>query len=165
MSVSKCSTTEICGFYVRSGSIVALMAISLLTGCSESKFEYAPVSGQVTLDGHPVARARVVFMPKSSREDGEAGPFSNGETDAEGRYQLKTVSQNSANGAVVGRHRIIISTRRMHMDPDNPDREILDSKETIPRVYNDYTKSKLEFVVSPDGTDAADFVLVSDGGQ
>ena len=161
MSVSICKPTKVRGAYLPTRIVVALMAVSILPGCGDSMFDYAPVSGRITLDGQPVSKARVVFMPKSTREDGEAGPFSNGETDAEGRYRLRSVSKSPIDGAVIGPHRIIISTRRMHMDPDNPDREILDSNETIPRLYSDYTLSQLQFEVPPEGSDAANFDLVS----
>ncbi len=130
-------------------------------GCGDSKFSFAPVAGQVLLDGKPVRNARVVFMPQTTRADGEAGPYSNGTTDEEGRFTLSSVQENSKSGAVVGPHRVIVSTRQSHVDPFNPDNVTIDSPETIPRLYTDYRLTPLTFDVPPGGTTTADFTLES----
>lgn len=134
----------------------------LVAGCGDSKFQFASVEGQVQLDGRPVEGATVVFMPISTRDDGEAGPYSNGETDAEGRYRLATTEERSRNGAVVGSHRVIISTRKSHMDPIEMDLEIIDTPETIPFIYTYYLRTPLRIDVPTEGTNTADFLLESD---
>lgn len=136
-----------------------LLATLAMTGCGGSKFDFAPVSGKILLEGEPVNNARVVFMPRASGTDAEAGPYSNGETDEQGRYELRSATENSTRGAVVGSHRVIVSTRRSHLDPDNPDIEIIDAEERIPQPYNDYRKTPLEFDVPPEGSESADFSL------
>jgi hypothetical protein len=138
-----------------------LAVVLAVAGCGDSKFSYAPVAGQVLLDGKPVPNARVVFMPRTTREDGEAGPYSNGTTDDEGRFTLATVESDSKSGAVVGPHRVIVSTRQAHVEPNDPDIEIIDSPETIPRPYNHYRLTPLTFEVPPKGTTSADFKLDS----
>lgn len=52
---------------------------SLVAGCETP---YATVNGQVTLDSKPLQGATVGFYP-------DQGRGSHGETDAEGRYELK----------------------------------------------------------------------------
>lgn len=146
-------------------ALFALAAAIPLTGCGDSKFSFAPVSGQVLLDGQPVSDARVVFMPRATGENYEAGPYSNGETDENGRYQLRSVETDSRDGAVVGAHRVIISTRRTHLDPDEPDIEIIDSPESIPWPYTNYKKTPLSFEVPEDGSTQADFNLDGQLGQ
>lgn len=138
-----------------------LLAAVSLAGCGGSKFDFASVSGQILLDGKPVENARVVFMPTASGKDGEAGPYSNGETDEQGRYKLESATEKSTKGAVVGFHRIIVSTRRSHLDPTNPDIEIVDVEESIPFPYYDYRRTPLEFEVTPEGSDSANFSLQS----
>jgi hypothetical protein len=141
------------------GALLTLVAIT--TGCGDSKFKFAPVEGRVLLDGHPVAKARVVFMPQASGADGEAGPYSGGETDADGRYSLASTEETPHAGAVVGSHRIVISTKRAHLHPTELDLEVIDSPETIPAEYTNYRLTPLTFDVPVGGTTSADFSLES----
>lgn len=150
--------------WVRPLSACALLPLLFAAGCGRSKFDYAPVSGQVLLDGAPVKNARVVFMPSTSGTDGEAGPYSNGETDDEGRYRLRSVEERPREGAVIGSHRIIVSARKSHLDPEDRDIEIIDVQEIIPAPYYDYRNTPLTFSVPPGGSDSADFALQSKKG-
>lgn len=127
----------------------------LLAGCSGNPYEIAPVSGRITLDGDPVAKAIVSFEPVGEGDKLRLGPGSFGVTDAEGRYTLETVDRRS--GAVVGEHRVTISTFRAA--PDRSKMEVV-RKEEIPARYND--ESELTFVVPPEGSENADFELVSE---
>lgn len=136
-----------------------------MTGCGDSQFEFAPVSGQVLLDGKPVNGARVVFMPQASGDKLVVGPYSNGETDDEGRFQLESVEPRPNAGAVVGPHRVVVSTRKTHLDPEDRDIEIVDSPETIPWPYTNYKKTPLTFEVTPDGSETANFELSGELGQ
>jgi hypothetical protein len=141
------------------GALLTLVAIT--TGCGDSKFKFAPVEGRVLLDGRPVAKARVVFMPQASGADGEAGPYSGGETGADGRYSLSSTDETPRAGAVVGSHRIIISTKRAHLHPTELDTEVIDSPETIPAEYTNYRLTPLTFDVPAAGSTSADFSLES----
>ena len=69
--------------------------------------ELAPVSGQVTRNGQPVAGARVLFKA-------EGAPGAIGVTDAEGRYELTYIGKHS--GAVVGENAVSI-----FVEPQAPD--------------------------------------------
>jgi archaellum component FlaG (FlaF/FlaG flagellin family) len=141
------------------GAVLALLAIT--AGCGDSKFEFASVKGRVLLDGQAVPNARVVYMPQTRNEDGEAGPYSGGKTDANGHYSLSTTDETSRPGAVVGAHRIVISTKRAHRHPTELDVEVIDSPETIPAVYTNYRLTPLTFDVPVGGTTSADFSLES----
>ena len=134
---------------------VAVAAFATATGCNSSKFEFANVEGQVSLDGKPVNQAKVVFMPSKPTANGESGPFSQGVTDAEGRFVLQTVERSPRAGAVVGPHRIIVSTKRARLDPDGLDREIIEVPESIPWEYTYYKRSPLRFDVPSGGTKSA----------
>ena len=130
-------------------------------GCGQDAFELAPVSGRVTLDGKPVKAARVRFLPQKQGEGALAGPASIGETDEEGCYTMHTGGDSARPGAVVGKHRVIISTYRTKRDPQDRSgrKEIVVQKETIPRPYNDMRNSPLLLEVPEEGTDQADFAL------
>jgi len=148
-------------FQHRSFDALLLGLLAITVGCGDSKFKFAPVEGRVLLDGQPVAKARVVFMPQTRTDDGETGPYSGGETDADGRYSLASTEETPRTGAVVGSHRIIISTKRAHLHPTELDTEVIDSPETIPAVYTNYRLTPLTFEVPAGGTTTADFSLES----
>ncbi|MEQ8846715.1 hypothetical protein [Botrimarina sp.] len=137
--------------------------LALSCGCNSSKFEFAEVRGRVVLDGKPVSEAKVVFMPTTINEDGESGPYSQGLTDSDGRYELTTQDEHARSGAVVGRHRVVVSTKQAHLAEGVMDREIIDVPESIPRKYTHYRETPLVFEVPTGGADDADFSLESPG--
>ncbi len=136
----------------------------LIVGCTQSEFDLAPVSGLVTLDGEPLQGARVAFEPRQTPggDPLAIGPGSYGETDATGRYEL--VSLNDDPGAVVGTHRVRISTHLVEFDPTRSEQKVL-SEEKVPARYSG--KQALEFVVPAGGSDAANFALetTADGDE
>src|SRR5881409_1494611 len=79
-----------------------------VAGCGEAK--YVKVSGVVTLDGQPYKNAVVSFQPISSEGNPNPGRGSTGLTDENGRYTL--VTDDGHTGAVVGKHRVRIQTKR-----------------------------------------------------
>lgn len=127
-----------------SGLLVAVAAA--VSGCGGGT---ASVSGVVTLDGKPVEGASVSFAPVSGDGGGIGGSY--GKTDAQGRYELRTVVGDRS-GAAPGKHKVTISLSKP--DPKNPEGA---EKNLIPAKYN--TKSDLTFEVPTGGTDKADFTL------
>jgi hypothetical protein len=137
------------------------LVVSGFIGC-DSGPKYAPVSGIVTLDGKPYGDAVVSFQPKATSTNPNPGRGSAGETDAEGRYVLKT--DDLKNGAVVGTHLIRVQTRGpvVQFDPStgSPDNAPANVKrDPIPAEWN--TMSDKEFEVEPGGTDKANFDIVT----
>lgn len=126
----------------------------LLAGCGGDSFSVVPVSGMVTLDGQPLADARVAFEPIAAVGELLAGPGSHGKTDAAGRYRLETLDGRP--GAIVGRHRVTISTAVAAPPGGANEFETVD--ERVPPRYLDGGET-LEFTVPTGGTDAADFAL------
>ncbi len=101
----------------------------------------APVSGQVILDGVPVPEARVKFQPKATgSQDIAPGPGSYAITDNSGRFEMQLVKPQRK-GAVVGTHVVRITHSNKKKYP-------------FPIRSRDGT---LEFEISPDGTDSAEF--------
>ena len=131
-----------------------------LAGCGGSDFPLAPVSGRVTLDGAPLSGAKVLLLPQASGKDGLAGPTSNGLTDENGRFTVKTVSRSPEPGAVVGTHRVTISTLKTEPDPSDPlGKDVVQSPERVPPPYNTPRQTPLRLEVPPEGTDQANFDL------
>ena len=91
--------------------IRVLLFAALLSGCGGSGPEVAPVSGRVTLDGAPLAGARIRFQP-----EGAGGSPSHGTADQDGHYVLGY--KRGQPGARIGWHTISIE-RGGHGDPEN----------------------------------------------
>jgi hypothetical protein len=133
--------------------LVWLFPALLLAGCSGASYKTAPVSGQVKLDGKPVPNAQVTFVPVQDPAKKEPLPSSSGITDSDGRYTLVLNSGSKANGALVGKHKVIIVLV--------PNQSVsLDEKSTfhknLPPRYNRNTV--LECDVPAGGRDDANFL-------
>jgi hypothetical protein len=142
---------------MRTASYLLVLAAAL--GCSGSKpYRTAAVSGRVTLDGKPLAGARLTFTPEHTAKDGLlSGPEAHGETGADGNYTLTTVFNDK--GATIGRNRVMITTRKLERPPNNPDGPL---KETAPeQVPGKYftEKAPLYYDVPSEGTSSANFDL------
>jgi hypothetical protein len=135
-----------------------LLALITLSGCGKP-YKVTPVSGKVTLDGKPLAKASVTFVPMASKENLNPGPTSQGATDADGRFTLRIDPDTP--GSVVGKCRIYITT--LLTDPIAGDQDaggpVKKVKDKVPEKYNQ--KTELVFDVPPGGTDQANFDLKS----
>jgi hypothetical protein len=81
--------------------IASLVGVLAAAGCGQAKIETYPVTGVVTFqDGEPVPFGVVEF-----RSSGSA-PVARGKIGRDGRFVLGTFT--SENGAVAGRHKIIV---------------------------------------------------------
>ncbi len=71
---------------IRTNRVAFLMLVAVISGCSGDAM-HVPVSGIVTLDGKPLADAKIVFEPIAIAEkDIAAGSPSYGRADESGRY-------------------------------------------------------------------------------
>jgi hypothetical protein len=108
--------------------------------------ELGDVSGTVTLDGRPFAKANVAFEPGQGRP-------SLGTTDAQGRYTLEFAG--GYKGAVLGRHTVRIGTEGYFPSADGGVEFVAES---VPAAYN--TQSTLAADVQR-GRNEFDFDLSS----
>ena len=128
---------------------VALACLAPL-GCSRPQRPLPPlgrVTGVVTLDGKPLARAAVAFVPY------ERGNGAYATTDAEGRYTLRYTAHNE--GAVVGRNRVEIRTGGEGRDADG---NLVETPERLPARYHATSQLVVEVAA---GDNEFDFPLVS----
>lgn len=144
--------------------LVGLLAYSL-PGCDGGP-RHAKVSGVVTLDGTPYRGAIVSFQPLGTPDEPNPGRGSYGHTDAQGRFHLRVDDQ--IEGAVVGKHRVRIVTVQEEASsgvdlskgtPDGIPKKGPVSIDPIPPEWN--ANSAIEFSVPPEGTDQANFDIVS----
>lgn len=136
--------------------MVVAGACVLTLGCSPGGYRAAPISGNVTLDGAPLADATVLFEPVGTTNP---GPPATAVTDAGGDFTL-AIGEDKP-GAVVGKNRVRISTRRIESDPTTDTTKEL-AAERVPERYN--SKTDLEFEVPSGGSDSVEFKLTTAGG-
>lgn len=128
--------------------LVGLMLLAvLLPGCGGSGPKVAPVSGRVTLDGAPLAGARIRFQPEAS-----GGSPSYGTADQDGHYVLGY--KRGQPGALIGWHTVSIE-RGGHDDPANKSKP-----RSLPARYN--VESELRKEVMDVVDNVADFELTTD---
>lgn len=142
--------------------LLVVLASLLAAGCGGSDADLAPVRGSVTLDGEPLAGARVEFdpVPEAMARGKSTGSASYGVTDSSGRYTLQYTPERE--GALVGEHIVRITTRSMTVDADG--KEVLVPERLPPKFHLD---SALTREVKP-GSNTFDFPLSlesSSGGQ
>jgi len=113
-------------------------------GCGNS-VELGQVAGTITLDGQPLAKAKIEFQPQ------EIGSPSYGRTDENGHYELMFAVDTP--GAMLGKHVVRISTFRQEPGSGGPPVTI---PERVPPKYNE--KSELIREVKP-GRNTFDFRL------
>jgi len=136
--------------------LLVFAAACLAAGCGGPNV--VPVSGRVTLDGKPVSGVHVGFQPVASAGNKNPGGGSYAITDADGRFTLRLV-EGGGSGAVVGKHRVEITTRTEADNVTDSRVKGPDPKTVVPAKYN--RNSDLTFEVPAGGTDKADFPLSS----
>lgn len=128
-------------------TVLSLLLFAL--GCGN---KIAPVSGQITVDGKPMAGVSVSFQP-IAESSSNPGPGSTGKTDELGRYVLQVVGKEPRPGAVVGKHRVSVSLLGGKIIKNG--KITKKRKQKIDAIYN--SKSELVFEVPPGGTTEANF--------
>jgi hypothetical protein len=104
------------------------------------------------MDGKPLEKANVRFVPTSETEQGYGG---SGITDSAGKYELSSlVGEKAVVGTPPGKYRVIIS-KLIKPDgtvPDPMEPPIMSgASQTIPLQYSDFHQSKLDATVATSG--------------
>jgi hypothetical protein len=84
-------------------AVLAAVLLALLSGCGKKRPAIVPVEGVIRLDGRPLKKVAVRFIPKS-----DYGPehIAVGVTDESGRYTLTCKGQP---GACAGENHVIVT--------------------------------------------------------
>lgn len=128
---------------------IILASLFSLIGCNGDGLNLATVEGVVTLNGEPLAEARIVFYPEGG------GRLSHAITDLDGSYSLMYV--DGVQGALPGTHKVSISTF-VEADPDSDDPLIkTGQRELLPPQYNSMTTLTAE--LNPGQSEKLDFEL------
>ena len=153
-----------------SRTAVVAAGLLLAAGCSKPGPNYVKVSGVVTVNGVPYPNAVVTFQPVGTADNPNPGRGSSSFTDGQGRFSLKT--DDGHEGAVVGKHRVRIQTRRDNPNvpydpqvgsPDNgPEVRVVLKPKSDPIGLEWYSSdSNKEFEVPRGGTNEANFEVGS----
>jgi hypothetical protein len=132
-----------------------VFVLPFVVGCGGGASKTVPVSGRVTLDNEPLPNATVVFVPISNAPDKEPLPSSVGVTGSDGRYTLLVSTSQKGKGAVVGKHKVLIT---LGSEGGAKDSEPSFHKQ-LPQKYN--RKTELECEVPAQGRNDANFDLKS----
>ena len=84
----------------------------MMAGCPGPKGpEIAPAQGTVTMNGKPLEKIVLRFVPTGE------GPESRAITDDQGHFVLKTTEEKPRDGATVGPHKVIIIDGSIYTKP------------------------------------------------
>lgn len=120
----------------------------LLNGCGSG---LAVVTGTVTLDGKPLPRGTVQFVPDPQR--GNGGATGVGQIGADGRYEIWTTE---ARGAAVGHHLVgVVAREEVDLNQTSFARSL------IPERYQDPLSSGLSVEVTAGKRNVIDLELSS----
>ena len=137
-------------------ALLALVSGTAILGCGPSGPELTEVTGTVTLDGKPVPKAVISFLPS-----GETGSPSYGRTDLQGKYELG-YSLNSR-GARLGSYNVEITTSKLSKEELD---EIKASGEEVPAesvaIPDKYKEASALTAEVKAGPNVIDFALTSD---
>ncbi len=139
------------------GRLPIAVALLFLAGCGRSLPETAPVTGRITLDGNPVPKGRIVFVPDEGRP-------AIGAIQPDGTYRLTTFAPGD--GAVLGHHTVTIQANEVigGAVPGSFEEEIEKGqrggvlRHLVPEQYNSPKHSGLSVQVGP-GPNEIDFDL------
>jgi hypothetical protein len=131
--------------------LVGLGGLVVLDGCGRRLPSVVPVQGTVLLDGKPLPKASVTFIPQLDRFGAESNSMA--ETDEEGRFTL-TCTYKGQPGAVVGKHVVVVT----EAPPPKELRRVQDSRvldqyrakwgnRPIPPKYSSVSESPLQIEI------------------
>ena len=124
--------------------VVALVFTVIGAGCGQSKFKPTyPASGQVLLNGKPVAGVKVVLVSQDDKDDPLLRPTGN--TDDEGRFVLSTYAKDD--GAPAGSYTATIVTPLPEPKPGQ--KRPAEPTSKVPVRYGKPETSGLTIVVEP----------------
>jgi hypothetical protein len=121
--------------FVRSVGRSALFAFALfvlLAGCSGK--QTAQVSGMVRVDGQPLDKGSISFIPADGKGSTAGGDIK------EGKYLVPKVSVGLMKVQI--RYPRVTGKKKLYDTPDSPTRDVY--TEVLPKKYNDNTELELD---------------------
>jgi hypothetical protein len=136
---------------LRHTSIAILLALAFLAGCAAPPPDIVPVEGIVLLDGAPLPKAKVRFLPQADNAP-DSRYLAQGVTDDEGRFSLLCQQKP---GACVGENVVTVSEDEIpeRLTPEGARAELQKylaalKNRPIPAKYRNAGESPLTVLVS-----------------
>lgn len=161
-----CRTVLVCLFAI-------LLGVS--SGCGKKGPPTQYIEGVVTLDGKPVEKALVGFIPTQSADMSNPNNLNvpliaTGNSDADGKFRISAVQGGKiGRGTTVGEYRVMIVKKEMTNIPvgqKGKPTPVMKGppkfRYVVPKVFEDPNKSGIVVTVKK-GTNKFDFALKSDG--
>jgi hypothetical protein len=111
--------------------VLAAIAV-LLAGCSNNKT--AVVAGTVRVDGEPLEKGSISFVPVDGK-----GVTAGGEI-VDGKYTVAKASPGTVEVQI--RYPKVVGQKKLYDTADSPTRDVF--REALPAKYNDRTELRLE---------------------
>ncbi len=139
------------GPFSLSASLGGVLLLGTILGCGSDELAVIPITGQVTLDGKPVAGAAVMFLPSAG------GPVATGTTNEAGAFALTTAGRD---GAPAGQYTVTVTLQKVTgvaADEEEGGAGLADpngihTEWIVPERYSNPEKSGLKAEVSPEQT-------------
>ena len=117
--------------------------VPLLIGCQNSGAKFPPtemVEGTILLDGAPVPKASITFIPS-----GGDGEIASGFSDEQGKFAVSSQNGAPGKGAKIGEYRVTVSQSEITYTPSptDPEAGTTTAKELLPAVYQNKEKTPL----------------------
>lgn len=98
--------------------LLAACSFLMIAGCGSGieEFPTAKAIGVVMCQGQPVPHAQIIFAPIADGNAMDAGKSGYAVADSEGKFVLTTYS--NGDGAVVGKHNVIVDSPKAEEHPD-----------------------------------------------
>ena len=143
--------------------ILALVCLAQTAGCGRGGPALAKCVGIVTLDGQPLDKGSVQFIPDRSK--GTSGAMATAAIGTDGRFSLRTFAADD--GGLVGFHKVTVASWDSVPDTSKPTDDSLPGKppppkSLIPEIYVDPQRSGLSAEVKAGKTNEFHFELRSD---
>jgi hypothetical protein len=119
-----------------------VIVIAMLAPGCEKPPQFGQVTGTVTMDGEPLDRVRVLFMPDPNA--GNQGAHSECITGEDGTYDLVYSKDAQNHGALLGWHRVVVEdiAAEESRDAYRPIR--------VPDLYLTSAKTPLRYEIKPE---------------
>ena len=124
---------------------VLTLCMLVVYGRGDSRPHRVGVAGRVLIDGQPLTRGRILFVPEHGRPSAAA-------IDGQGRFQLTCFENHD--GAVQGTHRLAVAPSGTDLEADTP--------WPVPARYSDFRTSGLSAEITS-STDSLVVQLTTDG--
>jgi hypothetical protein len=134
-----------------------VLAVLAVAGCGgdDGRLDVYPVTGTITYQGKPIEGAKVYFFGQGDKLRAAGVPVPEGQTDANGKFELKTYEPGD--GAPAGTYGVAISWMEVVSPSDDPEAQV--ERDRFGGRYSEVDKSGLTATVKEEDNELPAFEL------